>query len=55
MRAKEFDAVQEFLHDLLSRRASDADMVAGKEKYRVVLKIDGVSLCRDCRTGELAR
>ena len=41
--AREFDAVQEFLDDLLTRRASDAEMVAGKERYRVVFKIDGVA------------
>jgi len=41
--AKDFDAVQAFLCDLLTKRASDADMVAGKEKYRLVFKIDGVA------------
>jgi len=40
---KDFDVVQGFLHDLLWRRASDTEMIAGKEKYRLVFKIDGVA------------
>ena len=40
---RDFDVVQDFLYDLLWRRASDADIVAGKEKYRLVFKIDGVA------------
>ena len=38
-----YQALQDFLFDLLWRRASDADIVAGKEKYRLVFKIDGVA------------
>jgi type II secretory ATPase GspE/PulE/Tfp pilus assembly ATPase PilB-like protein len=38
-----FQAVQDFLFDLLWRRASDADVLAGKEKYRLVYRIDGVA------------
>lgn len=40
---KDFESVQDFLYDLLWRRASDADMVAGAEKYRLVYKVDGVA------------
>jgi len=40
---RDFDALQDFLHDLLWRRASDVDMVAGKERYRLVYRIDGVA------------
>jgi type II secretory ATPase GspE/PulE/Tfp pilus assembly ATPase PilB-like protein len=40
---KDFDAVQDFMFDLMWRRASDADMLVGKEKYRLVYKIDGVA------------
>ncbi len=39
---EDFDAVQDFLFDVLWRRASDVEMVAGKEKYRLVYRIDGV-------------
>jgi type II secretory ATPase GspE/PulE/Tfp pilus assembly ATPase PilB-like protein len=39
----DFDAVQEFLYETLWRRASDVDMLAGKERYRVVFRIDGVA------------
>lgn len=38
-----FQAVQEFLYDMLWRRASDVDMLAGKEKYRLVYRVDGVA------------
>lgn len=38
-----FQAVQDFLFDLLWHRASDADVLAGKEKYRLVYRIDGVA------------
>lgn len=38
-----FHAVQDFLFDLLWRRASDADMLADKEKYRLVYRVDGVA------------
>ncbi len=41
--ARAYQAVQDFLHDLLWRRASDADMLVGKEKYRLVCRIDGVA------------
>ncbi len=41
--AKGYSAVQDFLYDLLWRRAEDIDMVAAKEKYRLVYKIDGVA------------
>jgi type II secretory ATPase GspE/PulE/Tfp pilus assembly ATPase PilB-like protein len=39
----DFQAVQDFLFDLLYRRASDADMLADKEKYRLVYRVDGVA------------
>lgn len=39
---RDFDAVQDFLFDVLWRRASDVEVVPTKEKYRVVYKIDGV-------------
>jgi len=39
----EFEAVQDFLYDLLWRRASDAEMSAGKQDYRLVYRIDGVA------------
>jgi len=38
----EYDAAQDFLHDVLWRRALDVDILAGKEVYRVVYRIDGV-------------
>ena len=41
--AASYQVVQDFLFDLLFRRASDADMLAGKEKYRLVYRIDGVA------------
>jgi type II secretory ATPase GspE/PulE/Tfp pilus assembly ATPase PilB-like protein len=40
--AKDYDAVQDFLYDILWRRAEAVDVVAGKEGYRVVYAIDGV-------------
>jgi type II secretory ATPase GspE/PulE/Tfp pilus assembly ATPase PilB-like protein len=40
--AKDYQAVQDFMHDLLWRRASDVDMVAAKDKYRLMYRIDGV-------------
>ncbi|MBU0716971.1 MAG: Flp pilus assembly complex ATPase component TadA [Planctomycetes bacterium] len=40
--ADAYNATQEFLYDLLWRRASDMEMLAGKERYRVVYRIDGV-------------
>ncbi len=41
--AKAFQALQDFLFDLLRRRASEVDLVAGKEKYRQLFKVDGVA------------
>ena len=41
--ALEFDAVQDFLHDMLWRRAGDVDLAAGKDKYRLVYRVDGVA------------
>ena len=38
-----YDAAQDFLFDVLWRRASDVDLLAGKEKYRAVFHIDGVA------------
>lgn len=38
-----YDLVQDFLYDLLWRRVTDVDLVAGKEKYRLSYKIDGVA------------
>ena len=38
-----FQALQDFLFDLLRRRASEVDLVAGKEKYRQMFKVDGVA------------
>ncbi len=40
---EDFDATQNFLFDALWRRASEVEMVAGKEKYRIVYRIDGVA------------
>ncbi|MCH7993083.1 MAG: Flp pilus assembly complex ATPase component TadA [Planctomycetes bacterium] len=42
--ALDFQASEEFLHDILWRRASDVDLLVGKEKYRMVCKIDGVAI-----------
>lgn len=39
---RDFDAVQDFLFDLLWRRASEVEMVASKEDYRLVYCVDGV-------------
>jgi len=39
----EFETAQDVLYDLLWRRASDVDIVAGKEKYRLVYRVDGVA------------
>lgn len=38
-----FDSVQEFLFELLWRRASDAELELTKERYRLVYRIDGVA------------
>lgn len=35
-------AVHDFLYDLLWRRAADAELLANKERYRLVYRIDGV-------------
>ncbi len=40
--SKTFDAVQDFLFDLLWRRASNAELVATKESHRLVYRVDGV-------------
>jgi type II secretory ATPase GspE/PulE/Tfp pilus assembly ATPase PilB-like protein len=40
---EEYEAAQDFLYDVLWRRASDVDVLAGKEKYRVVYRVDGVA------------
>lgn len=40
---KAFDQAQDFLYDVLWRRASEVDLVPGKERYRMLLKIDGVA------------
>ncbi|RME40880.1 MAG: hypothetical protein D6788_02420, partial [Planctomycetota bacterium] len=37
-----YSAVQDFLYELLWRRASQAELTAGKERYRLVYKVDGV-------------
>lgn len=37
-----YDLVQDFIFDLLWRRVNHVDLVTGKEKYRLVYKIDGV-------------
>jgi type II secretory ATPase GspE/PulE/Tfp pilus assembly ATPase PilB-like protein len=44
-----YSATQEFLYDILWRRASDADMIVGKDEARLVYRIDGVSLKQDDR------
>lgn len=44
--ARAFNDIQDFLHDVLLRRVSDVEMVAGKENYRLMLRIDGVSVER---------
>lgn len=41
--AKDYEAVQDFLFELLWRRASDADLTADKERYRLIERIDGVA------------
>lgn len=40
---EDYFAVQDFLFDMLWRRGSDVDVLAGREKYRVVHRIDGVA------------
>lgn len=39
-----YAATQEFLFDALWRRTSDVDMMVGKDKTRLVYRIDGVSI-----------
>ncbi|MHC5108764.1 MAG: GspE/PulE family protein [Planctomycetota bacterium] len=39
---EEFDAVQDFLQEVLWRRASDVEVRAGKEGHRVAMNVDGV-------------
>ncbi|UCG16555.1 MAG: Flp pilus assembly complex ATPase component TadA, partial [Phycisphaerales bacterium] len=39
---QQYDAVQDFLFDLMWRRASDIDMLVGGERTRVFYKVDGV-------------
>jgi type II secretory ATPase GspE/PulE/Tfp pilus assembly ATPase PilB-like protein len=39
----DYQATQDFLFDVFFRRASEADLLAGREKYRVVLRVDGVA------------
>lgn len=41
--ADEFEAVQDFLYEVLWRRATDVEVRADKEGYRVILNIDGVA------------
>ena len=41
--AVDYQIVQDFLYDLLWRRVSDVDMLAGREKYRIIHVIDGVA------------
>ncbi len=38
-----FQAVQDFLFDVLWRRADEAELLAGKEQYRLVCRVDGVA------------
>ncbi len=38
-----YGELQEWLYELLWRRATDVDLVPGKEQYRLVYKIDGVA------------
>lgn len=38
-----FQTVQDFLFDVLWRRADDVELLAGKERYRLVCRVDGVA------------
>ena len=38
----DYQATQDFLFELLWRRSSDADILAGREAYRIVYRIGGV-------------
>ena len=40
---EDYNVTQEFLFDLIWRRATDADILAGREKYRLVFRVDGVA------------
>ncbi|MCB9850364.1 MAG: Flp pilus assembly complex ATPase component TadA [Phycisphaerales bacterium] len=40
---EQFNAAQDFLFDMLWKRSTDADLLIGSEKVRVVYKIDGVA------------
>ncbi|RJP39554.1 MAG: hypothetical protein C4547_03495 [Phycisphaerales bacterium] len=39
----DYYAAQDFLHDMLWRRASDVDVIRNTERYRVVHRVDGVA------------
>jgi type II secretory ATPase GspE/PulE/Tfp pilus assembly ATPase PilB-like protein len=41
---EQYAATQEFLFDVLWRRSTDADMIAGKDKVALVYRIDGAAL-----------
>ncbi|HNQ24789.1 MAG TPA: ATPase, T2SS/T4P/T4SS family [Phycisphaerae bacterium] len=40
---EDYQVTQDFLFDLLWRRTSEVDVLAGREKYRVVVRVDGVA------------
>ena len=40
---EDYETTQDFLFDLLWRRVSEVDVLAGREKYRVVTRVDGVA------------
>lgn len=40
--ARSYHAVQDFLFEVISRRASDVDLIPGKDKYRLVYRVDGL-------------
>ena len=41
--ALDYQVLQDFLYDLLWRRVSDVDMLAGREKYSLAYRVDGVA------------
>ncbi len=41
--ALDYQAVQDFLCDMLWRRVSEVDMLAGREKYSLAYRVDGVA------------
>jgi len=41
--SRDFEATQDFLHDLLWRRATDVDLAQSKDGFRLIYKIDGVA------------